>query len=189
MFSFEQIARWLTFPIDPITVEDWVANREIFGAAKKESEQEKELERAFQIESIRQNTSEDEVADDDLVLQLVGKEAVGIVDAADFLLLAPAGRVDARAKTTVMAVEVNADGGKPVKARVLAGNVEILPVEKINSLKIKISMGAGLKIDGKSGVSWSGGGKTKLVFDGRGRPVGEIRVGPGQMETMRKLSS
>ena len=53
MVSYSKIARWLTFPIDPIMAEDWVANREVFGPAKNPDEREKELEAAYNLETIR----------------------------------------------------------------------------------------------------------------------------------------
>lgn len=46
MIPHQKISRWLTVPMDPIAIEDWVANREIFGATK-----DKELEDAFAVEN------------------------------------------------------------------------------------------------------------------------------------------
>ncbi len=44
MISYQKLNRWLEKPVDPITVEDWLANREIFGPTKDE------LEKAYQTE-------------------------------------------------------------------------------------------------------------------------------------------
>lgn len=45
VISYSKISRWLNEPIDPITVEDWLANREVFGPSK-----EKDLEEALKFE-------------------------------------------------------------------------------------------------------------------------------------------
>lgn len=51
MVSYSNISRWLSFKIDPIAVEDFVANREIFGPPEKMTMQEEELEKAYQMET------------------------------------------------------------------------------------------------------------------------------------------
>ncbi len=70
MISYQKINRWLKKPLDPITVEDWLGNREIFGPAKNPDDHHKELERAFELELIRN-----------------GK--FGIFELEDILLVAP----------------------------------------------------------------------------------------------------
>lgn len=57
MFSYQQTSRWLSFSSDPLTVEDWLANREVFGPVEKPSSQDEELERAYGLELEKKNDS------------------------------------------------------------------------------------------------------------------------------------
>lgn len=61
MIPHQKISRWLTTSVDPIAIEDWVANREIFGETK-----DRELEDAFAIENGLE-------VDDLLLLKVEGK--------------------------------------------------------------------------------------------------------------------
>lgn len=192
MFSYPQIARWLTFPIDPITVEDWVANRELFGQDKHDnSEQTEELEQAFQIEklraaSVRQPADSGEPMENlDLFLLLNGVETAGIIDQKDYLVVAPSGRgTEGRKVAEIKAVYM---GTKGEKISVIGGEIEVIDLDPTRSVKVQVSLGADLKIDRKSGVSWSGAGKRLLVVDVRGRPLPEFGLGVRQQELMKKM--
>lgn len=51
MIPFQKISRWLSVKVDPIAIEDFLANREIFGPVQKPTAEEAELERAYQVET------------------------------------------------------------------------------------------------------------------------------------------
>lgn len=58
MISYQKISRWLSFPVDPITVEDWVANREIFGPTKDPDQKEREIEWGYNLEKAMEKMGE-----------------------------------------------------------------------------------------------------------------------------------
>lgn len=186
MFSYEQIARWLTFPIDPITVEDWVANREIFGEDKHDtSDQTEELETAYKIEKLRELESGGQEEDLPLFLLLNGVEVAGIVDQKDYLVVAPSGRgIEGR---KVAEVRVTYVGGKAEKTDLKGGEVEIVDLDPTRSVKIQVNLGGDLRVDKKSSMSWSGAGKKLLVFDGRGRPLPDFGPSQKQQELVKKM--
>lgn len=180
MFSYQQIARWLTLPIDPITVEDWVANRELFGPDKEE-----ELEMAYQIEKLRELESRGQGKDLPLFLLLNGVEVAGIIDQKDYLVVAPLGRGTEGKK--VAEVKITYLGSRAEKIEVAGGEVEIIDLDPTRSVKVQVGFGADLKVDKKSGVSWSGAGKRLLVVDVRGRPLPDFGPGARQQELMKKM--
>lgn len=186
MFSYEQIARWLTFPIDPVTVEDWVANRELFGQDKHDnSEQTEELERAYQVEKLRELGNGGENENLPLFSLLNGTETSGLVDRGDFLLMAPLGRTEEGRK--VAEVKVTYLGSKPEKIDITGADVHLVDLDPTRSLKIQINLGANLKINQKSSAAWSGAGKRLLVIDVRGRPLPDFGPGAKHQELMKKM--
>ena len=191
MFSYSQIARWLSFPVDPITVEDWVANREIFGVDKDDnSEHADELETAYQVEKLRElgaasaKSSGEPKKDLSLFMQLNGVEASGLIDQQEYLLVAPLGWGNAG---RVAEVKLAYIGSKPEKIDVGGGDVLVHQLDPTRSLKIQVRLGGDLKIDGKSQAAWSGAGKKLLVFDSRGRPLPEFEPGEKQQEMIKKM--
>lgn len=85
MIPFKNISRWLSTPMDPIAIEDWVANREIFSETK-----DRELEEAFAVENGLE-------VDDFLLLKVEGKtvevvmekQKKKIIKAGEFFVIVP----------------------------------------------------------------------------------------------------
>ena len=101
MFSYSQIARWLSFPADPITVEDWVANRDVFGEGKNTSPEEKQLEMAYDIEMARAGglVLSGDQAEWPLEILLNGLEIKDVFEGKEFVVVAPVGLVGVKACT------------------------------------------------------------------------------------------
>lgn len=186
MFSYSQIARWLTYPLDPISVEDWVGNREVFGPGKNLTEEEKELELAFQIESAK-GKQLGEVPDDVAIEVLLnGYEVPDLFERADFLIIAPVG-VAKNEKSIVGSVWIYGD--QVTETKLPAGDVLVIEMGNGKPTKIKVKLGSGFTINKKAQAEWTGSEKKKLIFDLRGRPLPEISVGKWQQEKNRKLKS
>lgn len=167
MFTYEIISRWLPFTVDPITVEDWIANREIFGA---DHESTLELEHAFLVEQIRHKEFQGNLEEMPLEVLMNASELTGVVEKGEELAIAPAG-IAPQIGQTAMVVELTLDMEKPKKINVPAGEILIIPVLKRNQIKVKVWTKGKLLINGKSEATWIGGGRINLIFDGRGRPV------------------
>ncbi len=191
MYSYEQIARWLTFPIDPITVEDWVANREIFGREKGDhSEQTEEIELAYQVEKLRESMGNGEQPpsaqgsggaeeDLDLFLLLNGVEVVGTIDRKDYLAIVPEGRIPDGRK--LAEIKINQLGlKKEEKFNIFFGELFIKELDPTVSYKVQVYPGK---------VSWTGAGKKVFVFDGRGRPLPDFGPGVKSQEIMKKIKN
>ncbi len=184
MFSYEQIARWLTFPLDPISVEDWVANREIFGLSKSQSDKDRELELACQIEEAKGKQLGELPKGAPLEILLNGYEVLGIFEGDDFVIVVPSGSVKG-GKSQAGSAWIY--GEKTEEIKLPEGEVSVISVNPRYSTKIKVKLSSGWQIDRKSQVEWVGSGKKKIVFDIRGRPLPEYEVGKEQQENMRKL--
>ncbi len=167
MFTYELIARWLPFSVDPITIEDWIANREIFGP---EDQSQIELDHAFLVEQIRHKEFQGVLEELPLEVLLNASELTGVVEKGDELAVAAAGVAPA-AGQVAMVVELILDGEKPRKMTVASGEILVVPVLKRNQIKLKVWTKGRLLINGKNEASWIGGGKINLIFDGRGRPA------------------
>lgn len=167
MFTYELISRWLPFTIDPITIEDWIANREIFGVDRESQE---ELEHAFLVEQIRHKEYQGDLQEMPLEVLMNASELTGVVEKGDELAIAPAG-IPPAAGQVAMVVELTLDSDKPKKLNVLSGEILIVPVLKRNQIKLKVWTKGKLLINGKGDATWIGGGRINLIFDGRGRPV------------------
>lgn len=187
MFSYQQIARWLTFPIDPITVEDWVANREMLGENKRDnSGQTEELEMAYRVETLRAGREESDGVLN-LFLLLNGTKTSGVIDRGEILVIVPVGRAGVSGRK-IAEVKINYVGGKSSeKFSVFSDGVFIKELDSTLTLKLEINLGSDLRLDGKSKVSWGGAGKKLLVFDGRGRPISDFGPGVSTQELMKKI--
>lgn len=140
MFTYSQITRWLTFSLDPITVEDWLGNREIFGHSQKPDEREKELEEAYQM------------------AQLLGRTTKGsLLDEKDFLLVAPLGK-DGGGEAWVY-------GEKVEKIGLSMGEIKVVTTDKNRTIKLKLHFHGNVRIDGKNRLEWTGSGKERIIFD------------------------
>lgn len=156
-----------------------MANREIFG----ESDEDEELEIAYQIEKLRElGTGKGE--DLSLFALLNGTEVSGLVDQKEYLIVAPMGRSPAG---KIAEVKLAYIGSKPEKISVSGGDVLVHEIDPTRSVKIEVILGSNLKISGKSKASWSGAGKKLLIFDSRGRPLPEILPSEKQREQVKKL--
>ncbi|MBI4099922.1 hypothetical protein HY440_02845 [Candidatus Microgenomates bacterium] len=160
MFSYQQISRWLKTPIDPVTVEDWVANREIFGSSKDDPE----LELAFEIETVR-NGDLGKAPEDGAPLELLlnGYELANFWERGDYLIVAPTG-VAAPGELWIY-------GEKVEKKDLPARAVTTIEIDPKRQTKIKLRLQKDFRVNGKNNFEWSGTGKTKVVFDMRGRPL------------------
>jgi hypothetical protein len=167
MFTYELIARWLPFSVDPITIEDWIANREIFGA---DSKSQVEFEHAFLVEQIRHKEYTGSLEDMPLEVLLNASELTGLVEKGEELAVAPGG-IPPAVGQPAMIVELTLDSEKPKKIVVSSGEILVVPVLKRNQIKIKVGTKGKLLINGKNEASWIGGGRINLIFDGRGRPA------------------
>lgn len=168
MFSHSDISRWLTLQIDPITLEDWVANREFFGPLETYSDLDKELEIAFQIESLRQGKSTG-AKDLPLEISLNGLELSGSQMVSGGWLLAPTGPVDHN-KKVVMEMEI-IGSGKKEKKMLGPGEIVAIPLDGSTKYQIKIGLNGKLRIDGKDSLNLTVESVGKLIIDTRGRPI------------------
>jgi hypothetical protein len=143
MFSYSQFSRWLETSVDPLTVEDWLANREVFGPVEKPNVEEKELERVFQLET-------EKVGDGG---------ARGVYEDGNFLLICACGK----RKGEACSVEWNL--GKEKLKRLIVSSSLALSLSPDVELKLKIRCRNGFKISGGNEFSWQGTGKTKVIID------------------------
>lgn len=164
MFSHQQISRWLSFSLDPITLEDWLANREIFGKSESVSPEEKQLETAFQIETVRLGNGGDRKL---LPLEVIvnALDLKGVIDENDYLLIAP---------PATSSLEVNLDK----KIKIPPADFLVIPVDREKSIK--------LSARGKTSYNWSGAGKIKIIIDTRGRPI-KFLDGRKQQDLIAKI--
>lgn len=186
MFSYSQVARWLAFPIDPITVEDWVANREVFGPEEKKPAEEEQLELAYQIETARAGKTEGDRKNLPLEVLLNGLEIGHVAEGKDYLVVAPVGPIKSKLKSAIE-VGITLDSEKERKVNIPSGEVLVVPVSQKHQVKLRIKTAGNLKVNGRKEVLWSGSGKSQLIFDGRGRPLPDHAVGKEQQEFMEKL--
>ncbi len=184
MFTYSQIARWLPVAVDPITIEDWLANREILGEAG-ESTETAYLETAYLIEKIRLKEFTGERSELPLEVKLHGFELEGIIEDKHDLVIAPSGATSIPSKVA-FEVELGIDNEKPQKISIHGGEVAVIPVLPRNQVKVKIKCQGKLKIENKSQANVTTGGKLNVILDGRGRPM-EIYDIPRQQRIMKVL--
>ncbi len=170
------LIRWLSLPVDPLSVEDYLANRELLGIVEDNTELTAELDLAFRIEEIRSaKQAASKVGPEDfprglaLPVFLHGYEPVGLVEYENFVVFAPAGKVEL--SKPLLEIELVLDWKGLEKITVLGGNVWSVDLPSDQTAKIKVRTKGGAKIGGKGEQSWSGRGPKKLVVDGRGRPL------------------
>lgn len=168
MFSSSDISRWLTISVDPITCEDWIANRETFGQLEKYSDSDKELEIAFQIESLRQGKSSG-AKDLPLEISLNGLGLSGSQSVGNDWLLAPVGVAD-MSKKTVLEMELVSASGKEKKL-FGPGQIAVVPLNSGEKYQVKIGLNGKLRIDNKDSLNLSVEGVKRLIIDTRGRPI------------------
>lgn len=156
MFSHQQISRWLSFSLDPITLEDWLANREIFGPNLSTTPENEQLESAYQIETIRAAKSLGERRDFPLDVIINGLELSGFQAEKDFVLIAPTSH-----KSDYEVIVTIADL-KPRRLKVSPMDFLVIPLEKNQPLKIKAKNLKDFSVSS---------GKTKIIIDTRGRPI------------------
>lgn len=178
------LSNWLPFSIDPITMEDWLANREIFGPVEKPNVEDKVLEISFLTLQARSGKLEGENREWPIPVILNGTEETGMIEQKDSLLFIPSGKTKAGKEAIVC--ELMQENGQAQKIRVAGGDVLLVTTDPKKELKLKIDFKQGLKVSGKAGLIWSGGGMGNVVFDGRGRPVTQSG-GAAQMESTRKM--
>lgn len=184
MFSFPQISRWLSFSADPLTVEDWLANREVFGPVEKPTSEDSELEMAFQTEQARKKTLEGSSKDWPIPIVLNATEAVGLVDVQDYLLIIPSGK--AVLGKNVLELEISGGSEGMQKMTVVASDLVVISAKPEEELKIKVRTKEGMTINKKSEVNWMGLGKKKIIIDSRGRPL-TLLDGERQRKFMSKV--
>jgi hypothetical protein len=136
MFTYELIARWLPFSVDPITIEDWIANREIFGSDGKS---QIEFEHAFLVEQIRHKEYVGSLEEMPLEVLLNASELTGVVEKGEELAVAPGG-IPPAVGQPAMNVELTLDAEKPKKITVPSGEIIVIPVLKRNQIKIKVGI-------------------------------------------------
>lgn len=171
--------------VDPITVEDWLANREIFGhEEKKDSEVETQLETAYQIEM--QRAGKGESADKtSLEIALNGAETGGVFELGDLLVVAPVGKTGTSKMGLEMEVFLASSKGE--KISIPMNCIFAKECDKNGTVKLKIACRGGLKFkNGKTQFAWEGTGKRKIIIDTRGRPI-TFLDGGRQMELIGKL--
>lgn len=113
MFSYDQIARWLTKPVDPITVEDWLANREIFGSQKDDEY----LEKAYQMETALEAAKSGEIVEkeEDLIFKSADGGEAWIYGEKVRAIALPSGKI------IIETIEL----GRPVKIKIRTGKKEV----------------------------------------------------------------
>lgn len=169
MFSYSDISRWLTVSIDPISCEDWLANRGCFGPVENPTDQERDLEIAYLIEQARNGKIS---GGKDLPIEVVlsGLQISGSEQHGNVWLLAPTGSVDLK-KKTVMEMVIKRGSDKSEKKTFGPGEIFVTPLERGESYDIKIGLNGNLRIDKKDSMSAVVTGVEKLVIDTRGRPT------------------
>ena len=146
MFSYQQISRWVSFNADPLSVEDWLGNREVFGPVEKPNDTDLELEKAFLIEKEKMNDG----------------GVKGIYE-QEFLLL-----ICAKGKGEKVAFEAQWSSGmekKTKKAHVFAPGEAIINSSAENETKLNVKCQNGFKIAGKNEFVFKAAGKTKIIID------------------------
>jgi len=168
MHSRTDISRWLTFPLDPITIEDWLGNREYFGLVGKQDELAKELEIAYQIEQLR---SKKQSGGKDLPLEIAlsGMEISGSFALGNMWIIAPVGRVNFGKKVAIE-IEIKPDilGQKKL---IPPGEIVYFSLEQDKKYNVKITCHEGLTIDKKSSIALEISNCRRLIIDTRGRPI------------------
>ncbi len=168
MFSFSQISRWISIPLDPITVEDWLANFETFGPSEKPTEEDKQLETAYRIEQIREKQIDLPSKGLPVEVLLNGLEVAGLLEEDNYLLLVPTGKFPSG--KIVLELQVILESEKVHKVTVASGDFLTIPVSSEGQIKLKIKSREGAKINNKTELTWEGTGKEKTIIDARRRP-------------------
>lgn len=181
------LARWVSLPIDPITIEDWLANRELLEIIDDDGDIGADLELAYLIEQARGSTKkmgEDYPRGVNFEIILHGYEPEGLVEYDDTVVIAPSGKLNLG--KTAMDLELILDWQNVQKLQVACGDVAIFPLDEDQTVKVKAKSHGDLKFTGKREVNWSGKGKKRLIVDGRGRPL-HFHASRPQRDLMEKL--
>lgn len=161
----------MSFSLDPITLEDWLANREIFGPDPLKTPENEQLEQAFQIETIRTAKSLGESRDVSLEIIINGLELTGFQDGDDYILVAPV------SNNAPFELTLTVGNTKPRRIVIPPMDFLVIPLEKDQPLKIRAKNYKDYTV---------AGGKTKLITDTRGRPI-KFLDGKKQQELITKI--
>lgn len=168
MFSFTEISRWLSFPLDPVTIEDWVANREFLGTVENPNELDSELETAYQIEMLRHKKAS-ATKDQDVFVIASGLELSGSQQIKEAIwLLAPVGSMFGKEKKVG---EVEISGGLKEKKVLLPREIIVIDLDPGHNYEVRAKFQGNLTIDKKSEAKVALSGYSKLIIDTRGRPI------------------
>lgn len=146
MITYHQISRWLSgSAFDPIAIEDWIANRQLFGPVEKPEAADLELEAAFALES---------ECDSD-------KGTKGLYENGQMTLLCCWGKTPKEA----CIVSWKDDKGKEKKLSVSGGGFIKMEIPESKEAKLKISCRNNFKISGKNETTWQGNGERKVIVE------------------------
>ncbi len=168
MFSYSDISRWLPFKIDPLTLEDWLANRDYFGSVDLPGSVDADLEAAYLIESLRQNKISG-TKDLPVEVLLSGLELSGSQALAEVWVIAPKGRPKVKEKTALN-LEIMEDGNAK-KVEVAPLEIMFVNLEKDKNYNVKASLNGDLRIEDKNTITITISQCTRLIIDTRGRPI------------------
>jgi hypothetical protein len=150
MLSSSQIITLLSFDIDPRKVEDWLANREVFGMEEEADFEEKECEAAYKLEEA-----------------LTAGAAAGFCEQGDCLVVAPAPGKGEK-EGAVLEVEFASGGRKPRKITAKAGETGVFALNGGSDLAVKAICRQGWTINGQAKKEWRGKSPERLIVDTRG---------------------
>lgn len=185
-FSYEQIARWLAEPTDPIELENWVGNK-ILGVKVGENKAwelavlREKIRKIREVGEIRdvgdfikiiQETTKDEKEILRVLLDVVEPEGIVEIEGIG-ILIAPVGEVrDVReVKEAKIAMEITIDkGGEKQKLKIPLDEIVVIPGVAGGEIKLEIKLKEGLKIDKKTSIKFQGLSE-RIIIDTRGRPL------------------
>jgi hypothetical protein len=169
MLSFREVSLWLTFLVNPVACEDWLANREFFGPVENPNDLDKELELAYLIAMAR-NGKLSRGKDLPLEVALSGFQISGSEQLGSVWILAPSGQVDLK-KKVALELSLEKIEGEKEKKNLGPGEIHVLTLDSNIKYKIKVGLNGKLRIDGKDSLSFEVFGASRLVVDTRGRPI------------------
>lgn len=169
MLAFSNLSRWLSFSLDPVSIEDWVANREVFGPVEKPTDQDRELERAYLIESLRAKKIS-AAKDQPVFVAISGLELSGSQPLGKDWLIAPEGRISGKEKKAAD-LEIKTDGGPKEKHNAAPGDIGVIKLNPHKTHEIKCRLYGGLRVEKKSEIKLKLSGCERLIIDTRGRPI------------------
>lgn len=193
--SFEQIARWLPMATDPLTVENFVGNKNLYPQTFPETELELWMEQAWVRERLRNKQISpaggkidipkeiqrvSRTAQEMMLLVLDVMEPRGIIEienlgtAINFSWRSSREGNGQAAKNQNIIAEVNVDFGftERQKLNLSEDEIVVLPVAEGKEINLEIKTKKGASLDGQKRLKAKvKGGMAGVVFDMRGRPL------------------